>query len=195
MKNTYYYFIILVIACLSCKYTYSQVTYWEDLCFDEQMKIISDSNTYKGAVDFYYGKFNIDNTTLTVEMLDQITGTDNFNPLYFHIINRIITSPGVYTIKIMPFNHSYKFFMRYPNEVIGYSPKDSLGNPTNFSVWYAIDIGYSLYFNHDKTDKEEKLKSVEEILEKFRGFSEEYKKRTDRFLKYLHMFSNSDLVE
>ena len=92
--------------------------------------------------------------------------------------------------------YCYKVFMRFPNEILNYTLKDSVNGMTSpFYLRYAFNIGFRLFFNHDKNDKELKIKGIEHLVEKFGESSEENKKIAKQFLEYLYMASRSELVD
>ena len=133
--------LICILLFISAKSS-SQVKYWEDLNDDERTKILSDSNTYKLAVDYYNGLFREGDDSITYSLLDTLISFKKFNPLYFFEFNRILARSDGALAEAMGM-YSFCMLYSFADEVINYLNRERLRDSSS-KLWkkYAQLIGW-----------------------------------------------------
>lgn len=169
--------ILLIIPCIS---TFSQHKFWEDLSDEKQKAILQDTTTFMRAAEYYSDSFKPSDDSNTFELLDTLTKKRVFNPLYFELFNRILSSSDGALSEVL---REYCTLMVYsfPGELIYYF---TLNNNTSGKLQQL----YSSFVGGNLTLKEfTKLKIYIEGL--FISNSQEHEVMKE-FLIQIHSYIN-----
>ena len=149
---------------------FSQSIYWEDLSENSRKEILSDSVTFNRAVDYYNGNLIPNDDSLTYLLLDTLTCSRVFTPLYFYEFNEILKKSDGALAEAMG-EYCGNMIYNYPNETFNFIIIDKKYNfDKSLFTLYTDFMGWELAMSENliigNSDKTISLKQLEKYLRK-----------------------------